>query len=396
MKVLSFTTVYPRPGDPRFGIFVRARLQHLGELAEVRVVSPMAAVYYGMAGKRLMGLNGIEGPVRDGNVMVEYPRWVYPPGMGWAHGWWLRRFAQGTVERVRRGFPFDVIDAHFGHPEAWAACGLARRFGAPFTVTLRGNETAHGKDEKKRRRMAEALRAAARVIAVSGPIRAFAIELGVRPDRAVVIPNGIDAGVFHPRDRAAERARLGMGDGELHILSAGYLIKRKGHHRIVETLTGLRARGLKVRLWIAGEKGAEGDYAGEIRRRVGECGVEDAVRFVGAVAPAELACYMNACDVFCLASNREGWPNVVNEALACGAPVVATDVGGVPAMIVDGRFGRVVPVGDSAALEEALARALTGVWDRGAISAQGMKRSWGEVAREVFEQLSAAAEENRQ
>jgi glycosyltransferase involved in cell wall biosynthesis len=371
-------------------------LQHLAELADVRVVSPMAAVYYGLAGKRLMGLKGIEGPVADGRLMVEYPRWVYPPGMGWAHGWWLNRFSQATVEMVRREFRFEVIDAHFGHPEASAARWLAQRFGVPFTVTLRGNETAHGRDPKKRQRMAEALRTAARVIAVSGPLRDFAIELGVRPDRAVVIPNGIDAAVFHPRDRGAERARLGMGDGELHILSAGYLMERKGHHRIIETLPGLRARGLKVRLWIAGEKGPEGDFEGEIRRRVAECGVEDAVNFVGAVAPAELAFYMSACDVFCLASNREGWPNVVNEALACGAPVVATNVGGVPAMIVDERFGRVIPPGDSAALEDALARALTGAWDREAISAQGLKRSWGEVAREVFEQLSAAAEENRQ
>jgi glycosyltransferase involved in cell wall biosynthesis len=187
-----------------------------------------------------------------------------------------------------------------------------------------------------------------------------------------------------------------MGDGELHILSAGYLIERKGHHRIVEALPGLRARGLKARLWIAGEKGAEGDFAAEIRRKVAECGVEDAVRFVGAVSPAALACYMSACDVFCLATSREGWPNVVNEALACGAPVVATDVGGVPAMIPDERFGYVIPPGDEPALEEALAGALTREWAREAISAQGLKRSWGEVAREVFEQLSAAAMENRQ
>lgn len=394
--MLSFTTVYPRPADPRFGLFVRARLQHLAEMADVRVVSPVAAVYYGMAGKRLLGLKGIAGPVGDGKLMVEYPRWVYPPGIGWAHGWWLRRFSHAAVERVRREFRFDVIDAHFGHPEASAAWALARRFGVPFTVTLRGNETAHGKDPRKRRRMAEALRAAARVIAVSDPLRDFAIELGVRPERAVTIPNGIDAEVFHPRDRAAERARLGMGEGELHILSAGYLIERKGHHRIVESLPGLRARGLKARLWIAGEKGAEGDFEGEIRRRVGECGVEDGVTFVGAVKPEELACYMGACDVFCLATTREGWPNVVNEALACGSPVVATDVGGVPAMIPDERFGLVVQPGDQGALEGALARALTREWDRGVISAQGLKRSWGEVAREVFEQLSAAAMENRQ
>lgn len=396
LKVLSYTTVYPRREDPRFGIFVRARLQHLAGLADVRVVSPVAAVYYGMAGKRLQGLKGITGPVRDERLLVDYPRWIYPPGMGWAHGWWLRRFSEATVERVRQEFRFDVIDAHFGHPEASAACGLARRFGVPFTVTLRGNETAHGKDKRKRQRMAEALRSAARVITVSEPLRAFAIELGVAPERAVTIPNGIDAAVFHPRDRSEDRVRLGMSDGELHILSAGYLIERKGHHRIVETLPGLRARGLKVRLWIAGEKGAEGNFEGEIRRRVAECRVEGSVTFTGAVPAAELACYMSACDVFCLATSREGWPNVVNEALACGAPVVATDVGGVPAMIPDVRFGYVIPPGDKAALEGALAGALTREWDREAISAQGLKRSWGEVAREVFEQLSAAAMENRQ
>jgi len=244
--------------------------------------------------------------------------------------------------------------------------------------------------------MAEALRAAARVIAVSEPLRDFAIELGVDPKRAVVIPNGIDSSVFHPRSRSAERHRLGMDDSELHILSAGYLIERKGHHRIVETLPALQSPGRPVRLWIVGDPGAEGDFAAEIRRRVNRCGVQANVTFIPAVPAGELACYMSACDLFCLATNREGWPNVVNEALACGAPVVATNVGGVPAMIPNSRYGIIVPPGDAAALADALARALTMKWDRDAISRQGLSRSWEQVAKEVFEQLSAVAVENKQ
>jgi glycosyltransferase involved in cell wall biosynthesis len=394
LRILSFTTVYPRPDEPRFGVFVRARLQALAELADVTVVSPAPIVDYGNPKRRFTDLSTVPLSRLDGAIRVLHPRWLYPPLPGWSHPWWLARFSARPIAQLRRGFPFDVIDAHFGHPDAGAAHRLARSFGVPFTVTLRGNETFHYQDPAKRRRMAEALCAAARVIAVSDPLRDFAISLGVEPARAVTIPNGIDSSVFYPGDRAAERARLGLGDVELHILSAGYLIERKGHHRIVEALPKLIASGLKVRLWIVGDPGSEGDFAAEIHRRVNQYGVQSNVNFIPAVAPSELACYMSACDLFCLATSREGWPNVVNEALACGAPVVATNVGGVPAMITSPEFGDVVQPGDPAALAAALEGALRQSWDRDAISRQGLSRSWAQVAREVFEQLSAVSVDN--
>ena len=72
-----------------------------------------------------------------------------------------------------------------------------------------------------------------------------------------------------------------------------------------------------------------------------------------------------------------------------------TEIGGVPEMITDPRFGTIVPPGDKPALASALTRALTAQWDRDAISRQGLSRSWEQVALEVYEQLSAAALENR-
>lgn len=396
LRVLSFTTVYPRPADPKFGLFVRARLQALAAYADVSVVSPVPVIDYGNPKGRFPDLSKIPASRADGPTQVLHPLWFYPPLAGWAHPWWLSAFSAGPVTRLRRTFPFDIIDAHFGHPEASAAHRLARRFGVPYTVTLRGNETFHAEDPRKRCRMAEALRNAARVIAVSEPLREFAIRLGVEPARTAVIPNGIDSMIYHPRDRAAERARLGMGSAERHILSAGYLIERKGHHRVIEALPELLGRGHNVRLWIVGDPGSEGDFAGEIRSRAAQHGLAGWVSFVAAVEPAELACYMSACDLFCLASSREGWPNVVNEALACGAPVVATDVGGVPAMVTEGVTGFVVPPGDPAALAGALDQALIRPWDREAISRQGLARDWDCVAREVYGQLSTASMENRQ
>ena len=90
-----------------------------------------------------------------------------------------------------------------------------------------------------------------------------------------------------------------------------------------------------------------------------------------------------------LASDREGWPNVVHEALACGTPVVATDVGGVPDLIPGSDFGIVVPPGDQTSLDKAICEALTRSWDHAAIAAWGMSRTWDAVAGDVLREWSA-------
>jgi glycosyltransferase involved in cell wall biosynthesis len=116
------------------------------------------------------------------------------------------------------------------------------------------------------------------------------------------------------------------------------------------------------------------------------------VRLAGRVNSETMAEWMSAADLFCLASDREGWPNVVHEALACGTPVVATDVGAVPDLIPNARYGTVVAPGDQSSLDTAVCDALTGSWDRAAIAALGMSRTWHEVAAEVLKEISAAVD----
>jgi glycosyltransferase involved in cell wall biosynthesis len=115
--------------------------------------------------------------------------------------------------------------------------------------------------------------------------------------------------------------------------------------------------------------------------------LEGRVKFAGPVTPGELAELMSAADVFCLASLREGWPNVVHEALACGCPVIASKVGGVPDMIPDGESGTIVPCRDQQALNAALQAALERTWNRASISEKARERSWEQVAAEVFTEL---------
>lgn len=390
MKVLSLSTVFPRPDEPRLGLFVHNRLVHLAELAEVRVLAPVAWIEAAGKGLRRPRL-GAETIRREGELEVTHARWYYPPGIGGLNGHFLAWSLQAAVARIRREFRFDIIDAHFGYPEGVAAGLLARRWNCPYTVTLRGNETMHGRGGVKARLMKAALRGATGVIAVSAPLAEWAVSAGVAPGRVTVIPNGIDKRIWKPGDRAADRKELGMDDTRVHVLSAGYLIERKGHHRVVQALPALHRAGIPADLWIAGDTGREGDCREKIAKLVEDGGLNGRVHLIGGVPETALARYMGACDVFCLASEREGWPNVVNEALACGAPVVATRVGGVPEMLPREEFGVVVAPGDQEDLNAGLVKALRRQWDRERIAAWGGARGWGEVAVEVMEALRRAA-----
>jgi glycosyltransferase involved in cell wall biosynthesis len=122
--------------------------------------------------------------------------------------------------------------------------------------------------------------------------------------------------------------------------------------------------------------------------------LERNVRFLGEVPQDVLAELMSAADVFCLASSREGWPNVVHESLACGLPVVATNVGAIPEMIPSQLYGLIVPADDAPALGHALREALSREWDREAIAIWGQARSWRHVAEEVLEEMRLALAED--
>ncbi|MBV8820774.1 MAG: glycosyltransferase, partial [Acidobacteriaceae bacterium] len=288
------------------------------------------------------------------------------------------------VRQLVRESRCQLIDAHFGYPEGIVAAMLAAVSGVPFAVTLRGNEPLHAESAAKRKLLAWSLRRAARVITVSNRLREFAIGLGVAPESIVTIPNGVDASVFYPLDRAAARLRFGLAEQDRVVLSAGSLIRRKGHHHVLQSLTTLRRRGVPTVLLIAGGPGREGRFENELLRLAEEENCGDHVRFLGSLSPEDLAQAMCAADVFCLASSREGWPNVLHEALACGTPAIASDVGAVRDMLPHPELGIVVPAPDPIHLVPALERALGAEWDRSAIARFGQSRSWQCVASEVL------------
>lgn len=393
LRVLTLSSVFPNPKEPDHGTFIRYRMQAVARLADVKVIAPLASVDYSDPRRQWFGNHRVPASRMDGPIEVMHPRWLFPPfGTPW-NGRCLYWRLAGLMAKIRKQYAFDLLDVHFGFPDGLAGARLAARLGCPFVLTVRGNEPIFGRGAAHRRAMAEAFGQAARVLAVSEELRRYAIELGVDPARTRTVPNGIDAEFFYPRDRAACRERLGIAPGERVILSAGRLVEAKGHHLIIQALRQLGEQGIAARLLIAGGPCREDRFEQELRQTPARVGMEDHVTFLGHTPREQMVELMSAADVLCLASFAEGWPNVVHEAQACGAPVVATAVGGVPDMIPSEQFGYVVPAKNVEALGDALQKALSRPWDRKAISDWGRSRSWEQVAGEVVEAMRQAVAE---
>lgn len=387
MKLLSFSLCYPNPSDPKLGIFVQRRLQSMAALpdCELRVVSPVPVFDYanGWAGNEWFGSKGVPLMRKDGGVEIRHPRYLYPPGGDFTNAFFLAASAWRTVHRMHGEFPFDLIDAHFAFPEGVAASWMAKRLSIPYTITMRGNELLNGGYPLRRKYMAAALRGAARVLAVSGELRDYAVALGVDPARTHVVPNGVDTAVFHDAGgarRAGERTVF---------LSAGHLIELKGHHRSIEALAILLRQGADAELRIAGEAGRAGRFEPELRALPAKLGIANRVTFLGAIPQLQLAEEMRNADGFVLSSSREGWPNVVQEALACGTPVVSASVGAAPDMVAEGT-GILVPPNDVGALADGMRELIARSWNRAAIARWGQRRGWDRVALDVRKILGEA------
>lgn len=191
-----------------------------------------------------------------------------------------------------------------------------------------------------------------KVICVSDDLFEACRACGVPERNCVLLENGIDAEEYTRRHTTQEaRKRLGLPTDGLLVGGVGRLSAEKGFDLLIRALPALLARGLDARLVVVGE----GDERPKLEQLAASLGVRDRVLLPG--WQDDVRGHFEAMDVFALSSHREGLPNVLLEAMALEAPVVATRVNGVPRLVQDGRNGLLVEPGD----QEGLTRALLGL-----------------------------------
>lgn len=384
LRILSIATLFPDAARPNFGLFVEKSLRALAAQPgiELTIVAPVGLPPFPLSlHPRYRALRGLPRAETWNGLSILRPRFTLVPRYG-------ARFNPAAVARAVLGAVagqrFDVVDAQFFYPDGPAAMRVADALGLPFSVKARGADISHfGHDPATAPQVIEAGAKAAGLLAVSDAMRRDMAAIGIAPDKVTVHYTGIDHARFHPGDRAAARAALGMGVNAPAILSVGALIERKGQALVIAALPALPG----VHYWLAGAGEEDGRYRALARRH----GVEGRVHFLGPVANRDLPRLYRAADAVVMPSASEGLANAWVEALACGTPIVISDAGGAAELVTTPAAGRIV-ARTPGAIAEAVKAILAAPPSPAEVAASlGGRFDWDRNGRELADHLRRCA-----
>ncbi len=349
MHVLMVAESFPSPAHPYRGTFICEQVKRLLDHVErITVLSPTTYI---------PGFVNIRRVARQASLPTRYelvkdrcevlfPRYLKAPGdrcLWWTTAQW-RRIVSKTVGTLLETGPLSLIHANRGGLGSWAAIQAAQQYGLPCVVTYQGTEVhtelanRHGAWKLCR----DSFRLADLNILVSRSLECT-LEACVQPQgRSEVMLRGVDLTMFFPA--VAEDVRRPI------ILFVGRVTEEKGVFDLLEAWRRVTASCASAELWIVGPNHRDARFL----QVVESCGQSKSIKVLGPLPLWEVADLMRQVQALCLPSHGEGTPNCVMEAMACGLPVVATDVGGIPDIVESNRTGLLVQKGDTQGLADAL------------------------------------------
>ncbi len=383
MKVLTFTSLYPNNIWPNHGVFIKERMTCFAALegCRLKVVAPVPYFPRVKINWRWRYSQVLPHEMRDG-IEVYHPRYCLTPKVGMTlYGLMMFLSVLATVKKIRADFDFDLIDAHYVFPDGFAGVLLGWYFRKPVVVSARGSDiNQYANLPLIRQLLRYTLGKAKSVIAVCQALNEAMIDLGVAPEKIRVIPNGVDHDKFFPVPQAEARKKLGLPTDKRIILSVGGLVPRKGFDVLIKALSRLARKSSTGDFYLAIV--GDGPAREALEKLAASLGLGENVRLIGSVPHEELNSWYSAADLFCLVSDREGWPNVLLESLACGTPVVATNIWGVPEIIRSETIGLLTERTEQA-VAATLARAFETRWVADDLTAYAKQHSWERVAQSV-------------
>ncbi len=353
MKVLLITSLYPSQQNPSLGIFVKRQVESLRALGvDVDVVSSDS--------------------VRTrSRVFASYSRLM----------------ARTAIQAFRT---FDLVHVHY--PTIAGVCGallrLLRR--KPLVLTIHGGELDEPQvlELPALRRLVTrvtvriALARADAVIVVGKGLEKAAIERGVEEDRVYTIDMGVDTAVFHPGSRTERRRALGLAERTPTVVFVGALTPQKGTEQLIRAAAIVHESIPSCEWHLIGA----GSQADELKNLADLLGISRVVSFHGFLAPDSVALWQQAADVCVVPSLAEGFGLAALEGMACGTPVIASNVGGLRDLIVDGKNGRLIAPGDPVAMAAAVTELL---------ESPRLRETLSESAREVVADHSLVLQTQR-
>ena len=265
------------------------------------------------------------------------------------------------------GHRIDLIDAHYFYPDGLAAVLAARAVRRPLIISALGSDISLlPRFRWPRVLICWAGRQASALVSVCAALKLEMVRLGMDGARIHTLRNGVDLDLFYPEPRAATRERLDVHG--FTLLSVGHLVELKGHEHAIAALTELP----DVQLLIVGA----GPDRARLEALAARLGVGSRVRWVGVLSQPELRLYYSAADALVLASSREGWANVLLEAMACGTPALASNVWGTPEVLGAPAAGRLLSERSGAGVAAAVRALRADLPQRAATRAYAEHFSW--------------------
>lgn len=400
MRLLTVTNLYPRPDQRERGVFNAQQFYALHRCLTSGGTSSDP--------RHVLGVWNLV-------FVPEWRIWRWPSIRAWQDPWqkefptaylptlylpvigrnFAARFYQRSLQRVRSAFQAaDGILATWLYPDAVAAASLATTTAKPFWIKVHGSDRFHLRVAPRANAVHNACRAAHGIFCVSQALRDSLQEAGIETQKMWVVSNGLCAESFRYRPREEAWSALnnrrvippGLTADHRVILWVGNLVPIKSPDRMIEVWAHVRKHAVPLHRFLRLILIGDGPLRAYLRRRIRHAGFESEVFLTGSRPHQEISLWMSLADCLCLTSHSEGSPNVLREALGCGLPVVAPDVGGCEEILRDEPESRLCPSRAPEVLAGALLEQLSRSVDRLAVSARAHARwSWSRSAKQLLD-----------
>src|ERR1035441_137293 len=354
LRIAVVTRYFPSSAEPWQGRSAYQTLRILAREAEVQVFFPNAA-YPSLLRPRSRIYDRLDASFSPPDVKANYYDYTALPLVS-------RPFNGQLAARVLlphvRDFAPDLIFSIFLYPDAYAALQIGKALSVPVVARSIGSDINNIGDRISAMHTRSVLREVDFLVAVSDDLRRKAVAMGALADKTRTIVNGCDLSVFHVGDQLDARRRLQLDPQSEAVVYIGRMDVKKGLRELIDAAASLHPQRSNLHVYLLGE----GPDRPILQAAIQAHDAAGNIHALPGCAPDDVAVWMAAADLVTLPSYMEGCPNVVLEALACGRPVVATNVGGIPEIMSDA-CGCLVPPHEPAALAHALAAVLDASWD---------------------------------
>ena len=342
MKILEVCQEFPNRYYPQLGTFIKQSIDSIAkQKVNVTVVSPKPIVipFSAFPYHNFSKLPQIE---HTEKYDLHYPRYLYIvpkkyfyPLTGISYAYFISRYAIKNIKPKP-----DLLHAHFSYPDGFGMIGLAKKWKVPFVISALGTlerKVAY-EGSYTSRQIFEAMNCADKVLSVSEDLKNHIVNLGISEDKVSVVPNGVDIERFKPAGKEYARNMLNLPQDKKIVLFVGALKKIKGVDYLIEAAKSFL--DTNISLYMVGR---DDGMKKSLEKRAHELKIDNYIKFTGPVNHEDIPLWLSASDILVLPSLSEGRPNVILEAFACEVPVVATNVGGVPELMINGETGYIVP-----------------------------------------------------